>query len=57
MEINFKYLGFYNQTRTSIKDAGFVLSESFIYSAFPTKISASMVISVSWLQSILVWST
>ena len=28
-----------------------------IYSAFPTRISASMVISVSWFQSILLWST
>ena len=46
-----------NQIRTLIKGAGFVLSESFIYSTFPTRISASMVISASWLQSILVWST
>lgn len=44
------------QIRTLIKGADFVLFQKFVYFAFPTKISASMVISVSWLQSISAWS-
>ena len=36
-----------NQIRTLIKVADFVLSERFVYRAFPTRISASMVISVN----------
>ena len=45
-----------NRIRTLIKGADFFLFQKFVYFAFPTKISASMVISVSWLQSILLWS-
>ena len=45
-----------NQIRTLIKGADLFLFQNFVYFAFPTKISASMVISVSWLQSILLWS-
>ena len=36
-----------NETRISRRDAGFVVYQKFIHSAFPTRISASMVISVN----------
>ena len=36
-----------NETRISRRDAGFVVSQKFIHSAFPTRISASIVISVN----------